>query len=98
MKKEEKNANGKETRDFSLNSLFSQIFAGVFWMKTSLYSEAVHTFFKLVINLFILEIFDVKIFVIMIKMRKSFPTFVVQLLSFLLGWWVSRELGGDGND
>ena len=35
---------------------------------------------------------------IRVMTRKSFPIFVFQLLSFLLGWWVSRELGGDGND
>ena len=35
---------------------------------------------------------------IRVMTRKSFPIFVFQLLSFLLGWWVSGELGGDGND
>ena len=35
---------------------------------------------------------------ISVMTRKSFPIFVFQLLSFLLGWWVSGELGGDGND
>ena len=35
---------------------------------------------------------------IRVMTRTSFPLSEFQLLSFLLGWWVSRELGGDGND